>query len=166
MRKILLFGVLGLSAVEALGMGRTPPETQTATPQPAVVQKKGGTMTEPVKGVSEWKGQFCSVSVPYVVVLNNIDEWKKLWADTFKKDAPEVDWANNVAGAVFLGSKSTGGYGVEFLEPESKDGVMWLQWHEKSPAAGGMVIQAFTQPWAIKLFPRPSGAVTIEQRSK
>ena len=154
-----------LLAVSACGMGRTPPESQPAevsAPKPKIKQK-GENMADPV---SEWKGQFSGISVGYVSVIKDVDEWKKLWTETFKKDPPPVDFEKNVAGCVFVGSKNTGGYGVEFLEVAAKEGVMVIQWKEKTPAAGGMVIQAFTQPWGIKLFPRAAGDITIDQPAK
>ena len=156
---------LALSAVEGFALGRTPPEPQpVAVSTPTIkVKLKGGNVTE---SVVDWKGQFSGISARYVSVIKDADEWKKLWMETFRKDAPSVDFEKHVAGCVFVGSKNTGGYGVEFLEPADKDGVMVIRWREKTPAPGGMVIQAFTQPWAIKLFPRPSGDIKIEQTSK
>lgn len=146
-------------AVLAFSMGRTPPE-------PAPVEKSSAPAPAEEAAVSEWKGQFCAVATPSAELIQDAEAWKTLWKETFAKEPPQADFSRYVAAAVFLGSRNTGGYHVEFLEPETRGAATVLRWREKRPRPGSMVIQAFTQPYAIRLFPRPSGPLRLEKVSK
>ena len=100
---------------------------------------------------NEWRGTFCAEERPSARIIESGAEWDRLWRDAIKQKTPEADFAKVVATAVFLGSKPTGGYGVAFLEPLSDGKEIVLRYRVRSPQ-GGMVIQAFTQPYAVKLY--------------
>lgn len=107
----------------------------------------------------EWKGAFCTVREPEVLVVKTRPDWEGLWK-RLGKAAPEADLDKNFAVAVFLGTRNTGGYGVVF-EPPSGPVVRYLV---KKPA--GMVIQALTQPYAVRLFPKAPGEVKVEGKEE
>jgi len=51
--------------------------------------------------------------------------------------------------AVFMGSQSTGGYGVEITSVDQKKDGLVVNYKTSAPAPGDMVTQAFTQPYHI-----------------
>jgi len=138
-----------LALAAAWGMGKAPPPAQEAAPMAAHVQ--------------EWKGQFCGVAGEKAVLVTDAAGWAALWKEAFGREAPDADFAAHVAVAAFAGSKNTGGYVVEFQDPETSGGGHVLRWRVKSPGKGGFVIQAFTQPYAVRLYPKPAGPVTLER---
>lgn len=128
-------------------------------------------MEEPAKllvskrpdGPSSWDGGY-SQSPGETVVVRDAEAWTSLWKDKIGQPAPPVDFSGYIAVAVFLGSRSTGGYGVEFLPPAAEGNALVLGYREKKPAAGGFVIQAFTQPYAIQLYRKPTVPVEVRAR--
>ncbi|MBI4375495.1 MAG: protease complex subunit PrcB family protein [Elusimicrobia bacterium] len=115
------------------------------------------------EGRMEWQGGFCPVSRPSHRVTSNRKEWLELWK-LLGQDAPAADLKGRVAVAVFLGTKPTGGFSVHFLEPRQKDGVLLIRYRVKAPT--GFAIQALTQPYAVRLFSRPSGVqIKVEEAS-
>ncbi len=112
------------------------------------------------KRVMEWSGAFCPVAEPAVVVARTAREWEKIW-EKIGRAAPAADLSKHFAVAVFLGTRNTGGYGVLFEEPGGKAGTL-VRYRVRKPR--GMVIQALTQPYAVRLFPKAGGRVVVEAR--
>lgn len=112
----------------------------------------------------EWKGQNCRVSAPGALTVTDPEQWKELWSKTLGRPEapPSVDFSKSLAVAVFLGSRPTGGFAVEFLEPVVSGGKAVFAYRVKAPGKGMFVIQAFTQPYAVRVFDRP--AVPAEVR--
>jgi hypothetical protein len=103
----------------------------------------------------EWKGSFCAVTEPAQVVVKTQEEWDGLWKKiTPDKPAPAADFTKVFGVAVFLGTKPTGGYGVSWQAAKNE-----ITYSLKKP--DGMVIQALTQPYAVKLFPKSAGQIEV-----
>ena len=134
-----------LAFLAALGMARKPPERKTMADK------------------TEWSGGQCGMAGPGARVVEDAAAWEALWKEAFSAPAPKVDFAANVAVAVFVGVKPTGGWAPEFLPAETR-GCLVVPYRVKGPSPGGFVIEAFTQPYAIKLYPRPKCAVKAEER--
>ncbi|MDE2290785.1 MAG: protease complex subunit PrcB family protein [Elusimicrobia bacterium] len=113
---------------------------------------------------SQWSGPQCAVSAPSVRVVEEAAAWEALWEEAFDAPAPPVDFARSCAVAVFAGLKPTGGFSIEFLPPEADGDGLLVPARLRAPAAGGFVTQAFTQPWAIRLYDRPKGPLRAEER--
>ncbi|TBR26134.1 protease complex subunit PrcB family protein [bacterium] len=139
----------------ALGMARRPPEK---------------TMDDPAKlaavdvSPSEWKGHSCGVAEPGARVVGDAAAWGELWKEAFGKEAPPVDFKRFVAVAAFAGARNTGGWSVELLAPEAGSKGLLAPYRVKGPAPGGFVTMAFTAPYAVRLYNRPTGALTPEER--
>ena len=112
---------------------------------------------------SEWKGLFCSENKPSVKKISLRQEWDALWRSSLNPPAPAVDFGEYFAAAVFLGAQTTGGYGVEFLDPMSDDASVRVRYKIRKPAPGAFVIQSFTQPYAIKLYHKTPLDVSIAE---
>src|SRR6185369_14205291 len=97
----------------------------------------------------EWKGAFCPIDAPTQTVVQTQDEWEALWKK-LDKPAPAADFTKFFAVAVFLGTEPTGGYGVSW---QAKGNT--VTYKIKKPE--GIAMQALTQPYAIKLFPKAKG---------
>lgn len=145
MRIAFLAAALITVAASVFGMGRVPPGRPAS------------------EGTMEWKGQTCAESEPKVVLVSDAKAWQALWKEAFgdAKPAPEVDFTKNVAAAVFVGTKRTGGYSVQFFEPVVDDGKTVIGYSVNSPGQGMFVIQAFTTPYAIRLYPKPTGPAEL-----
>ena len=110
---------------------------------------KGESMT------SSWKGQYCKESAPGTLVIHSAKEWQKLWKETLSAEPPRsVDFSSHMAVAVFAGLKNTGGYRVEILEPQAKDGALEIPYKIIAPDPSGFVTMALTQPYAVAIFPK------------
>jgi len=111
----------------------------------------------------DWNGANCSISDGRTVVVRNRKDWDRLWRDAFGRPSPEASFEGRFAVAVFLGSRSTGGYGVEFRAPFREEGRTVVPYRVASPGKGSFAIQAFTQPYAIRMFDGDPGEVAVRE---
>lgn len=139
----------------ALGMARKPPEKKMDDPA-----RLAAVDVTP----AEWKGHSCGVAEPGARVIGDEASWKALWQDVFGKDAPAVDFKRFVAVAAFAGSRNSGGWAAELLAPEAGPKGLVVPFRVKGPAPGGFVTMAFTTPYAVRLYNRPAGTLTTEER--
>lgn len=147
-RRLACAALLGAWAATAFAMGRVPPGRPAA------------------EGAMEWKGQSCAESDAKAELISDAKSWKALWLEAFgdSKPVPEVDFTQNVAAAVFIGTKRTGGYSVQFFEPVADGGKTVIGYSVKSPGQGMFVIQAFTTPYAIRLYPKPTSPAELQSK--
>ena len=110
----------------------------------------------------EWKGQYGGPAEAGSEIVRDVKSWKSLWR-LLGKNAPPLDLKKFIAVAVFPGERPTGGFTVEFAEPEMKGKDLVVRHRIKAP--GGFATQAFTQPWAVRAFPRPKGKAVVEASS-
>jgi hypothetical protein len=66
--------------------------------------------------------------------------------------------------AVFLGSRSTGGYGVEIVSTRVEGDALVVEYDERRPSPDAMVAQILTSPVHIVSVPRQAGAVRFVKR--
>jgi hypothetical protein len=100
-----------------------------------------------------WSGQYSAVSRPEARAITNRSMWQHLWTDFLRTPPPlDIDFARYVAVCIFLGTRPTGGYGVEFGTPYEEGRKMVIPFRERKPT--GFVIQALTRPFAVKVFAR------------
>lgn len=155
MRALAVAALLALAASQAPAMGRRPPEK---------------TMDDPARiaavdvAPAEWKGHSGGVPEPGHRVITDAAAWAALWKDAFGREAPAVDFSRFVAVAAFAGSRNSGGWSVELLPPTSGPKGVVVPYRVKGPAPGAFVTMAFTAPYAIRLYNRPSAPLTVEER--
>lgn len=104
-------------------------------------------------------GQQSGVQKPERVVVRSQPEWEALWKRSAPSKsqagaAPKVDWSKEMVLAAFLGSRSTGGYGVQIVEARQVNGKLEVRAEERRPQPGGFVTQAFTAPFHIVAVPK------------
>ncbi len=139
-------GAAAAALLLALGMARKPPGKSMA--KNTDISQIASPDTLP----SHWEGGQCSVREPSARLIRTKAEWAELWKTAWERDAPAVDFEKYFAVAVFAGLRNTGGYGVDFIPPVLEDGSVIIAYRVTSPSPSGFVIQAFTQPYAVKLY--------------
>ncbi|MFC1678961.1 protease complex subunit PrcB family protein [Elusimicrobiota bacterium] len=160
-RRVMWFGMFGALAL-TLGMGRVPPEKKRGEKP----MDDGANIMVTGVSPSVWSGGNCGVGKPESRVIEDGKSWAALWREEFATDAPDVDFSEHFAVAVFLGLRNTGGYSVEFLPPVAGDGEVRIGYRVSSPSPSGFVIQAFTQPYAIQLYRKTPLKVTVGEVGK
>ncbi|MFA6091938.1 MAG: protease complex subunit PrcB family protein [Elusimicrobiota bacterium] len=152
---LLLFAVLAACAQPS---GRA--AVQSASPQqPKQAKNIQGAVMENTR----WQGQSCTVNEATHFLIENEDNWRKLWRDYMKADAPNVDFSGRVAACVFLGLLPTGGHGVEFLPPQTEEKAEVLRFRVLRPKPDSMTTQAFTTPYAIRIYRRGTLPLRLEE---
>lgn len=98
-----------------------------------------------------FKGYQSAVREPMQIIARNKAEWKALWDKhgAAESKPPAVDFRREIVIAVFLGEKPTGGHEIAITDVEQIDGKLVVSYVGKGPPPGGLVTQAFTQPFHI-----------------
>ncbi len=108
----------------------------------------------------EWSGQYSHQKTFKELIITDNFAWKRLWNRLFsERSIPDIDFKSYVVVCVFLGVRPTGGYSVEFEKPYLKDNKMIIPYKEHKPE--GIVTQALTQPFRIKVVERKDNKVII-----
>lgn len=110
-----------------------------------------------------WEGANCAVAAPGERLIFDESAWKALWEESFAREAPRVDFEKYFALAVFAGSRPTGGFGVDFLAPRKAGGAVELAYAVRAPSPSAFVIQAFTQPYAVRLYTKTRLPVRVKR---
>ena len=76
---------------------------------------------------------------------------------------PAVDFAREEVAAVFLGTRPTGGFGVEIVGAGQKAGAFVVQYRETKPAADAITTQVITSPFLLVAMPKVNGDVKLER---
>jgi hypothetical protein len=105
------------------------------------------------------KGHRSGIREPLQIVIRARDQWDDVWRrhasiEASPSPAPSVDLSAHMVAGVFLGERSTGGYGVEIVRAERSDSTLYLYYRETRPARDAMAIQALTQPYHLVTVPR------------
>ncbi len=91
-------------------------------------------------------------------VINNKNEWEKLWvilnigtgpSDVPLPPLPDIDFEKNTLIAVFMGEFTTGGHTIEIYKVVENKNNVEVSVNEKSPGKDCILTQAFTQPYHI-----------------
>jgi hypothetical protein len=106
-------------------------------------------------------GAQSNIQKPEQVVVRSEAEWQALWkrhsaSKVQAEDVPKVDWSREMVLAVFLGSRSTGGYSVKIVDAREVNGKLEVRTEQRSPAPDGFVSQGFTSPFHLVAAPKSS----------
>jgi len=110
--------------------------------------------------MTEWKGQDSGVGEGSHLVIRSQPQWQALWARIGQAAPSAPDFQSSFAVAVFLGQRSTGGYRVQWLEPEAAGPATVVRYRELKPR--GFAIQALTKPFAVKVFASAAAEIIVE----
>jgi hypothetical protein len=124
---------------------------------------QGGVMAAAFRTIE--KGGQSNIDSPRQAVARTPAEWAALWkAHSFDKPAPGVDFDREMVAAVFMGSRSTGGFSVEIVSAEERDGSFVVGYRESSPRADAVTVQILTAPYHIVAVPKHGGPVKFEKK--
>jgi VWFA-related protein len=98
------------------------------------------------------------------VVARTAAEWETLWRrHAAGRPAPAVDFSRDMVVGVFLGSRPTGGFGVQITAVERIGDAIVVKWAEQAPARDQMAAQVMTAPAHLVTMPRHAGPVRFEK---
>jgi VWFA-related protein len=98
------------------------------------------------------------------VVVRTPVEWEALWRrHAAGRPLPAVDFSRDMVVGVFLGSRPSGGFGVQITSTERVGDVLVVKWSEQTPAPGQMAAQVMTAPSFLATVPRHTGQVRFER---
>lgn len=97
-------------------------------------------------------------------VASTAEEWSALWkSHAFGKPVPKVDFAKRRVVAVFLGSRPTAGYQIEFIGTTTEGNNVIVEWTEVRPKPGMLAAQVLTSPAAFASIPASKAEVTFRK---
>ncbi len=100
------------------------------------------------------KGNYSGINESIDLVITSEEDWRELWekmhAGTYPvKELPDIDFSSRTVLASFLGTRSTGGYSIEFSRLVKKNRTIKAIFTDKSPEPGAMVTTALSQPYHV-----------------
>jgi hypothetical protein len=110
------------------------------------------------------RGDQSQVEDARQVVARSEAEWSALWRQHAPDRAqPNVDFAREMAAAVFLGSRPTAGFSVEIVGAAERAGALVVSYRERRPGADTLAAQVLTSPYHIVALPAFAGEVRFER---
>lgn len=112
------------------------------------------TMTNGSVNLSEVaRGTNASAESPSVIVARSASEVRSLYGVAYGRQSGTPTLPNLAAGealvGIFIGQRSTGGYGVRVTGADVQGGTLNLRAELTAPGAGSITTQALTSPWVI-----------------
>lgn len=106
------------------------------------------------------QGTYSGITEKKAVLITDEASWGALWkSHTQEGAAPAVPFGQESVLAVYLGERSSGGYGVTVSEVRIDGSKVIVTVQETKPASGTMTTSAITQPFhLVKLAKVPEGA--------
>jgi hypothetical protein len=118
------------------------------------------------KEIPQWRGQYGGYPEFTTRVLRGTEAWEGFWTQV-RRDLPRrLDPATEMAVAVFIGERRTGGYLVQIISAGvEKDGFV-VVYEEQAPGPDKFVTQAFTTPWVVAVVPLSDRPVVFQAKQK
>lgn len=112
------------------------------------------------------RDMMSQIDMPRQEVVRTPAEWSAMWRRHSGADAPKVDLASRTIVAVFLGTRNSAGFSVEFLGTQEAAGVLTVKWREVRPDRGDVTAQVITSPMHAVSIPRFAGEIRFEKVEK
>jgi PrcB C-terminal len=132
----------------------------------ALLQTSQASQTPPsVRTVA--KGSMSGIDAPRQASVRSAAEWSALWkAHDPKGETPAVDFSREMVVGVFLGSRPTGGYGIEIIRAVGNSGTLVVEYVETAPSRDAVTAQVLTAPYHLAAIPRHDGEVRFQKVAK
>lgn len=109
----------------------------------------------------EWWMEYSNEKSPEEVIVKDALAWNILWRRLSREAPLDIDFKKYVVIGVFLGTRPTGGYYIDFGKPYLENKKMVIPYKEVKPE--GFVTQALTQPYIIKVFEKKADEVLLRK---
>lgn len=116
---------------------------------------------EPASTPLQWSGSHSRSETATHRVLRDTAAWAAFWQEVGQPEPVSFAPAREMAVAIFLGERRSGGYSVRIDEAGPRDGRFVVTYRESPPPAGTLVPQALTYPWALVVVPRSDLPVNV-----
>lgn len=104
------------------------------------------------------------IEEPMQVAARSAAEWAALWRKhAGDSPLPKVDFATRTVVAVFMGTRSSGGYAVEISGTRQDKGTTIVEYRERRPEPGQVAAMVITSPAHIAAIPRVTGEIRFEK---
>jgi hypothetical protein len=105
------------------------------------------------------------------LVIRDMAAWTQLWNEATQQRAPrppvpQVDFTRDVLIVASMGSRPTGGYGIEIPNVYESGGQRYVVVREISPAANCILPQAVSAPVVAVRVSRHAGATTFVEETR
>ena len=97
----------------------------------------------------EWSGAFSPYQLFSAQVIRESDSWSQLWAQLRRPPPQAIHAGRQMALAVFLGLRRTGGYDLAIEPAGQTETVQLFRVRELAPAPDAFVAQVLTTPYRI-----------------
>jgi hypothetical protein len=113
------------------------------------------------------KDTMSQVDSARTAIAQTQSEWAALWRQhSGETKPPAVDLEARTIVAVFLGSRSSAGYGVDIVSAERANGALIVQYQERRPDPRDITAQVLTSPAVIASVPKFTGPIKFEKVAK
>lgn len=124
---------------------------------------------EPLEVRSLWQDTNSGVPEQRLVVVRDEEAWGTLWSEHAalqipNAPAPEVDFDEEMAVVLFLGTRPTGGHAVTIESVERGPDGLVVHALATAPAPDAITTQALTSPMHAVAVPRCTGEATLDLR--
>ena len=94
-------------------------------------------------------------------------EWGALWKENgAKSPLPAVDFSREMVVGVFVGTRSTAGYGVEIVRAIGNSSTLVVEYVETAPSRDTITAQVLTAPYHLAAIPKRDGTVVFKKVDK
>lgn len=118
------------------------------------------------KEIPQWRGQYGGSQEFTTRVLRGNEAWASFWRQVNQDMPRPLDPATEMAVAVFIGQRSTGGYVVQVLSAGVDKDNFVVVYEERAPGPDQFVTQALTTPWVVAVVPLSDRPVVFQARAK
>jgi len=119
-----------------------------------------------IDGKTEWHGSNSNVVKEGTMKTMTPSEWEEMWEQYIGEPCPGMLPPDAMGVSVFLGERSTTGYGVQIYSVKEEKNKIRVKWEEKKPHKSTRVRNEITQPWQIILTPKSEKPISIEEEQK
>ena len=133
----------------------------------ALLQTSQASETPPPSVRTVAKGSMSGIDAPRQASVRSAAEWSALWkAHDPSGQTPAVDFSREMVVAVFLGSRPTGGYGIEILRAVGNSATLIVEYVETAPSRDAITAQVLTAPYHLAAIPKHDGEVRFQKVAK
>ena len=113
------------------------------------------------------KGPMSAIDQPRQVTVRSAAEWGALWKENgANAPLPAVDFSREMVVGVFVGTRSTAGYGVEIVRAIGNSSTLIVEYVESAPSRDTITAQILTAPYHLAAIPKRDGTVTFKKVDK